>query len=104
MQGSYTIRLSATFAKNLEPIFDHISKDSPANAANVVRRIVDELENLKLFPHRTIVAGQPRDAKEPVRSLPIPPYVVYFRVSDTHKVVRVTRLLHGAQTPPRDLG
>lgn len=37
-----------------------------------------------------------RGARHPVRSLPIRPYVVYFRVLDDDRVVRILTIRHGA--------
>jgi plasmid stabilization system protein ParE len=36
-----------------------------------------------------------------VRSLPVPPYMVFFRVDDKLLVIRILRIRHGARKPLR---
>jgi plasmid stabilization system protein ParE len=65
----------------------------------LVEQILDDIESLKIFPHRNVV--QPaRGANPPLRSLPLGSYVVYFRVLEETRVVRVARVRHGAQQRP----
>jgi plasmid stabilization system protein ParE len=60
---------------------------------------MDAIALLEELPHRTIVAVQPPNAKYPVRSIAVWPYVVFFRVVDDDRVVRVIRIRHGARRP-----
>jgi toxin ParE1/3/4 len=93
----YRILLAKRAAKDLEAIFEHIAGDSPSNARGMVERILSAIEHLKDFPHRTVVEGQPAGSKHPIRSLPVESYMVFFRVIDEHRVVRILRVRHGAQ-------
>jgi len=54
-----------------------------------------------LFPPRTVVERQDRKLRHPVRSIPVRPYIVYFRVLDEDYVVRVLHVRHGARRRPR---
>jgi plasmid stabilization system protein ParE len=63
-----------------------------------VRVILAAIESLNPFPRRNVVRPQ-RPAKWPVRSLPVPPYIIYFRVDDDRRVVRVVRVRHGSRRP-----
>ena len=101
MARRYRILLSKRVASDLERIFDHIAKDWPDAAAKMVDRILGSIERLKMFPHRNVVMGQSPRLKHPVRSLPVPPYVVFFRVMDAQGVVRVVQVRHGAQRRPK---
>jgi toxin ParE1/3/4 len=101
MARRYRILLSKRVASDPERVFDHIAKDSPEAAAKTVDRILRSIERLKLFPHCNVVAGQSARLKYPVRSLPVPPYVVFFRVIDAQGVVRVVQVRHGAQRRPK---
>jgi plasmid stabilization system protein ParE len=67
----------------------------------MVTRILDALEPLKQFPHRTVVARQSAKLRHPVRSIAVRPYIVYFRVLDDQQVVRVLHVRHGARRRPR---
>lgn len=97
----YRIILSKRVAVDLQGIFDHIAKDSVANAAGMVERILDAIALLDTFPHRNIVEGQSPKIKESVRSLPVKPYMIFFQVDDKKTVVRILRVRHGARRRPR---
>ena len=51
--------------------------------------------------HRTVVEDQDPRLKHPIRSLPVESYVIFFRVIEEHAVVRILRVLHGAQRRPK---
>jgi plasmid stabilization system protein ParE len=101
MAARYRIQLSKCVAADLEAIFDHIAKDSPANAGKMVARILTAIERLKILPHRNVVEGQSARLKHPVRSVPVQSYIVYFRVIDEHHVVRILQVRHGARKRPK---
>lgn len=82
---------------DLEEIAEHIARDSPQNAAEMVRQILDSIEHLKTFPKRTIVSGQPAGTKNPIRSLPVKPYIIFFRVLEEQRIVRILRVRHGSR-------
>jgi plasmid stabilization system protein ParE len=87
-------------AGDLDAIFAYISKDSPHNASKFVARLLGAIEQLKNFPHRTIVEGEGSRSVMPVRSLPTEGYVVFFRVDDQQHVVRIVHVRHGARQRP----
>jgi len=89
---------------DLEAIHHYIDALSPQNAPTMVSRILDAIDSLKLVPHRTKVKGQGRKARNPVRSIAIWPYIVYFRVLDDESVVRVVCIIHGARRQPKRFG
>lgn len=82
-------------------IFGHIAADSESAAPAVIGDILRELGSLKLFPNRNVVQGQSGSGRPDVRSIPILPYVVYFRVYDATATVRILRVRHGARRPLR---
>jgi plasmid stabilization system protein ParE len=99
MPDAYRIILAKRVATDLERIFDYIAERSPQNAPRVIDHILASIERLAEIPHRTIVADQPGKANSPVRSLAVPPYVIFFRVVEEQRVVRVLRVRHGARRP-----
>lgn len=101
MADEYRILLSRRVARDLEGIFKRIAADSPNNAAVFVARILDAIATLKIFPHHNIVAGQSVRSKYPVRSLPVQSYIVFYRVIDEHRIVRVLQVRHGARKRPK---
>jgi plasmid stabilization system protein ParE len=70
---AYRVIITPRAASDLEQIRDHIARDSPANAAAMITAILDALEPLKQFPHRTVVERQSPKLRHPVRSLPVKP-------------------------------
>jgi plasmid stabilization system protein ParE len=97
MTDPFRILLSKRVAEDLTSIHAHISKESPHYAAVMIGQILDAIERLKILPHRNVVVGQGAKARHPVRSLPVPPYMVFFRTLDKERVVRILRVRHGAQ-------
>jgi plasmid stabilization system protein ParE len=97
MSDRYRILLAKRVSADLSAIFEHIAKDSRRNAGRMVGRILDAIEGLKIFPHRNVLEGQHPRVKHPVRSLPVGAYMIFFRVEDGPKVLRVLRVRHGAQ-------
>ena len=79
-------------------IFDHIEVDSPQAAVAVDDRIEEQVELLLQFPEM----GRPGRI-EGTRELVIEhtPYVAAYRI--TGEIIRVLRVLHGAQQWPEDM-
>ena len=93
----YRVIVTPRAASDLERIRDYIATDSLQNAAAMIDRILDALEPLKQFPHRTIVQQENSKLRHPVRSIVVQPYIVYFRVLDEQRIVRVLHVRHGAR-------
>jgi len=93
----YRIIFSKRAADDLEEIFDFITLRSPQNAHAVIDRILRAIDGLEIFPHRTIVAGQPSDTQRPVRSLPVQSWIVLFEVDDRRNAVQILEIQHGAR-------
>lgn len=81
-----------------EAIFDYIEGDNPQAAVVVDDRIRTHVEGLARFPE----SGRPGRV-EGTRELVIDrtPYIVAYRVAG--RVVRVLRVLHGAQKWPGEI-
>ena len=79
-------------------IFDFIEADSPQAAVTVDDRIEEQVERLLQFPEmgRT---GRIEGTRELV--IQHTPYIVAYRVIG--KVIRVLRVLHGAQRWPEEM-
>jgi plasmid stabilization system protein ParE len=97
---TYRVIISPRAYKRLNEIFDQIRRDSPANAVRVVTAITDAIEALSSLPHRYTVVERRRDPDKVVRLMPVPPYVVYYRVNDALRSVGVITVLHGHQRRP----
>jgi plasmid stabilization system protein ParE len=97
----YRVIITPRAGADLERIYDRIALSSPQAARATIKRILDAFETLEGFPHHNLVQRQSPRIRHPVRSLPVRPYVVYFRAIDEDKVVRVLTVRHGARRRPR---
>jgi plasmid stabilization system protein ParE len=101
---SYRLVITRRAATDLDRIHRYIAKASPHNAAKVLGGIFVAIDALTLTPHRNVVAVQPTSRLDPVRSLPVDPYMVFFRVVDSKRIGRLLRVRHGSMRPPRRFG
>lgn len=101
MRPEYRIVPALQATADLEAIFASVEKNSPQNAVRVLERIHDAIDSLKMFPNRTVVRGSRGKGKSPVRSLPVQSWIVFFRVLEDEKVVRILHIRHGARRRPR---
>ena len=101
MADSFRVIILPRVADELIEIFAYIEVQSPQNASLVALRLIDAIDSLQLIPHRHKVHSHRRDPALTVRSMPIPPFVMYYRVDDAKKLVRVLTIQHGARQQPR---
>jgi plasmid stabilization system protein ParE len=97
---TYRTRMSNEVLAELQAIFDYIAKDSETNAANMISKILDGIDSLKLTPHRNIVVSKKLGTRFEVRTLPVWPYVIYFDINEADKVVEINHVVHGARQSP----
>lgn len=88
---------------DFDQILDYIGQSSPGNARRVIDRLWESMHRLKDLPHRyRVVYGRARNGA--VRRMPVPPFLVYYRVDEPTRVVRVLTVTHGARRQPRSFG
>jgi addiction module RelE/StbE family toxin len=102
MPDTYRIIFTKRAADDLEGIFRYISQRSPGAARSVISELVDAIDSLDQFPHRYPVIEQSARTRPETRTMPVPPYVIYYRVLENQKAVRVITVRHGARLPPSD--
>jgi toxin ParE1/3/4 len=89
------LRWTSSAAADLQQIADRLFEEIPASAPAVVRRIYNAPERLTTFPE----SGRPgRQAGTRELVIPALPYVMVYDLSGD--VVRILRVLHGAQKWP----
>ena len=101
MPAPYRIVLARRAESDLSAVFDYLAHYSPKTAKAMIDKILRSIELLEGFPYRNVVSPQPSGAKSAVRSLPIKPYVVFFRIDEEGSTVRILRVRHGARRPLR---
>ena len=97
MAETYRVIISPDAGQNLAGIYDWIAKDSPDAAANVVQRLLDEIDALAEFPQRYAIVTTRRAMPQPLRRMPVPPYRVLYWIEERQLAVRVLAVRHGRQ-------
>jgi len=98
---SYRVSTSPQAESYLQELHDYIAADSPINASRMVGRILKAIQSLKLFPHRTVVRPQRSIWPHRVRSLAVKPYIIFFWIVESEKLVYVLMIRHGARQRPK---
>ncbi len=101
MARDYRVIVSPEAFGNMDGVIDYIALQSPANAAKVIDRLWDAMQGLKALPHRYGVVSARRQPKRAVRRMTVAPYLVYYRVDDAARVVRILTVRHGSQRQAR---
>jgi len=87
---------SPRVATDLESIVEYISKDSPAYARGLARKVLDATRRLSRFPlHGRKV---PEFNDEEIREILVSSYRVIYEVQDRR--ILVTAVIHGKRTLP----
>ena len=100
MPDTYLVRITPRALADLEAIFDYIRRDSPQNAAAMIARLLDAVDGLDILPHRFDVPRVGTVRGRQIRSMPVRPYLVRYRIDEARKVVYVLRVRHGARRRP----
>ena len=101
MPDRYRIIILPSAADDLVAICGYIERESPQNATLVARRFIDAVDSLSVLPRRYKVHEHRKDRAKNVHSMPVPPFIVYYRVDDVHLTVRVLTVRHGSRRQPR---
>jgi plasmid stabilization system protein ParE len=86
---------------DLDEILDHIKQDSRQNAAATIDQLWQGCQSLNTLPHRYKVHRTAKDANRIIRSMPVPPFIVYYRIIEASATIRVLTIRHGARRAPR---
>jgi plasmid stabilization system protein ParE len=101
MPPVFTVIVVPRAFKDLDGILDYIARDSPQNAATTIDGLWRAMQSLVQLPHRYKVHESRKDASMTVRSMPVAPFIIYYRVDDVRRVVRVLTVRHGHQRQPK---
>ena len=100
MPDTYRIRITPRASSDLELIFEYIRRDSPDHAADLMKTLIDAIDKLNIFPHRYNVPRTGYVRGRQIRSMPVPPYLVRYRIDERRKAVHIIRVRHGARRNP----
>ena len=101
MPQQYHVKITAEASSDLVTLFEFIEKDSPQNAVTVTRRLFDAVDSLDLFPQRYKVHPFSQNPHRVIRSMPVPPFIVYYRIREEDHVVEVITVQHSARLHPQ---
>ena len=97
---AYRVRITPRALADLRGIFDYIAKDSPQNAAKMIRTWVGAIDALDILPLCYDVPRVGRGRERKIRSMPVWPYLVRYRIEEGMKVIFILRIRHGARRRP----
>jgi plasmid stabilization system protein ParE len=100
MAEHYHVIIEPRASQDLISIYTYIEKDSPQNAKSVAQLLFDAIDSLEFFPRRYRVHRWRRNPLRIVRSMPVPPFIIYYRVLEHDHAVQVLTVRHGAQKQP----
>ena len=104
MPESYRVIVTPKAFDDLNRIVDYIQQHSPQNAARTIDRLYNAAKSLDIFPRRYKIHLHRKDPGKTVHSMPVPPFIIYYRVDERTHTVRVLAVSHGAQGGTRSLG
>jgi addiction module RelE/StbE family toxin len=100
MPDTYQIRIAPRALADLESIFDYIAQDSRQNAEGLIQKLLDAIEGLNILPHRFDVPRVGMVRGRQIRSMPVRPYLVRYRIDEGRRTVFILRIRHGARRRP----
>src|SRR5436305_5398970 len=101
MPDRYRVRIMPRAANEIASICAYIEKSSPQNAAGVAQELLDAIDSLDILPARHRIHEHRKDPSKTVHAMPVPPFIIYYRVVERHEVVEVVAVLHGSRRQPR---
>jgi plasmid stabilization system protein ParE len=104
MRGPFRVVITDTASSDLDEIYAQIAPASLQNAASVLEGLIDAIFSLKFLPYRYNVYRRAKKDQGPVRSMPVPPFVIYYQVIENDGVVLIMKVLHGRRRRPRSFG
>lgn len=100
MPDKYRIRITPRATTDLEQIFGYISSRSPQNARKMIAKPLADIDGLEVFPHRFNVPRAGSVRGRAIRSMPVPPFLVRYRIDEKRKAVHILQVRHGARAYP----
>jgi plasmid stabilization system protein ParE len=100
MPDKYRVIIPRRVFEELDSIFIHIRQTSPQGADEMIRTLFAAIDSLDTFPHRFAVPRVGPSADKSIRSMPVKPYLVRYRIHEAAKTVYVIRVRHGHRRRP----
>ena len=88
---SYTVQYSRRAVTNLQEIYDYISETSIPAADKVIDEIDGRVADLEQMPAKY----QAYPDKPAYRRMPVGNYLIFYKIFEDRKLVRVYLVIHG---------
>lgn len=95
MSKKNSIRYLSSAEKDIEDIFDYISRDNPSAASNILEKFDKTITKLASHPFLGIIPNDIRLKRLGYRMLIIDNYLVFYVVKKT--TIQIRRIIHGAR-------
>jgi plasmid stabilization system protein ParE len=92
----FKVTFSKSALRDLEEIVRFIARDDPIRARNLGDKLLDKALSLRLFPHRHALFPH----RDNIRKVPMPPYLIYYRINEAKGRVTILHFWHGARQNP----
>jgi plasmid stabilization system protein ParE len=86
---------------DLNGILTYIAYQSSQNARTVIDRLQASMQSLEILPTRYEVHERRADPTKTVRSMAMPPFIIYYRVDERQSTVRILTVRHGHRRQPK---
>ena|SRR5260221_10513076 len=96
---TYQVRIARRAQQDLREIYEYIKVDSPRNAKGMIGRLLGDISRLSILPHRYAVPRTFDVEGRDIRCMPVGNYLVYYRIEEAERKVRVISVQHGARRP-----
>jgi toxin ParE1/3/4 len=101
MTPYYRVILLPEVYDDINRIIDYILPNSPENAAHVADIILNAAKSLSSLPKRYAVHQHRKDPDKTTRAMPVSSFILYYRIIESHRAVKVLTVRHGARRQPR---
>jgi plasmid stabilization system protein ParE len=99
--GGFEVRLSLRAFSDLDNISANVAQHSPAVAEAIVSQLYAAFKDLKFMPERFQSVGRSRKRNNNVHARVVAPYLIYYRIDLSARIVSILEVRHGARKRPR---
>ncbi len=97
----YQIIVAPKARREIEKIAEYVRGESEQAAELIGDKIDKAIGSLNIFPQRHPIRDRRRDPARNTYGMVVFSYIIYYRIDDAAKIVRVTTVIHGARRQPK---
>jgi plasmid stabilization system protein ParE len=100
MPDQYDVEITTEARRDLRRIYNVIAKRSPRIASRMLGRLLGACASLDLAPQRHAIPRTGSTRGRNIRAMPLWPYIIRYRIDESHRMVFVMHVRHGARRKP----